>query len=86
MGYIFLYKKSNAVTMNRDVPSGIPNDVPMDGCSQFEELLKFLDEMDLDLVFHEFDKLTFSEAQWISSLKNCDLGELSRCINMLGKR
>ena len=86
MGYIFLYKKSNAVTMDRDVPSNIPYDVPMDGCSLFEELLKLLDEMDLDLVFHEFAELTCCEAQWIASLKNCHLGELSRCINMLGKR
>ena len=86
MGYIFLYKKSNAVTMDRDVPSNIPYDVPMDGCSLFEELLKLLDEMDLDLVFHEFAELTCCEAQWIASLKNCHLGELSRCVNMLGKR
>ena len=84
MGYIFVYKKSNEDSMDIDVPSNAHYDVPMD--SQFEELLKFLDEMNLDLVFNHFDELTYCEAQWILHLESCSLREIGRYIHLLGKR
>ena len=85
MGYIFLYKKSNSVTLNK-VSSNSPKDVPMDRHSHFNEILNFLDEMNMDLVFNDFDELTYCEDQWILNLESCSLREIGRCIDLLGKR
>jgi ubiquitin C-terminal hydrolase len=88
MGYIFLYKKSIQVEMYRGVDSNIPEAISTNEFNYFDEILKLLDEMNVDLVFHEFDDLTFSEEQWISNLVSGESNtqEFVRCINKLGKR
>ena len=85
MGYIFLYKKSNSVSVNK-VSSNSPKDVPMDRHRHFNKILNFLDEMNMDLVFNDFDDLTYCEDQWILNLESCSLREIGRCIDLFGKR
>ena len=51
----------------------------------FYEILKLLDEMNLDLVFHDFKKLASLEAQWMSSILDNGLG-VDKFIDKLGKR
>ena len=86
MGYIFLYKKSNLDRVNIEVPAKTPEDVTIDEPSHFKEIMKFLDEMNMDLVFSDFDELTCSETQWILNLGSCSLREIGKCIDLLGKR
>ena len=72
--------------MEIEVPSNTPKDDSMDRRSHFKKILNFLDDMNIDLVFDDFDELTYCEAQWILHLKSCSLKEIGRCIDWLGKR
>ena len=85
MGYIFLYKKVDAF---RGIDAKIPEAKPRNKLNHFDAILMFLDEMNLDLVFEEFEKLRLSEEQWISNLGSEEFNtqEFMRCINKLGKR
>ena len=85
MGYIFLYKKVDAF---RGIDAQIPEAKPRNKLNHFDAILMFLDEMNLDLVFEDFEKLRLSEEQWISNLESeeSNTQEFMRCINKLGKR
>ena len=56
--------------------------------NSFEKILRFLDEMNADLVFYQFEELMFSEVQWISRLvsENNNTTEIAQSIDILGKR
>ncbi len=85
MGYIFLYKKVDAF---RGIDAQISEAKPRNKLNHFDAILMFLDEMNLDLVFEDFEKLRLSEEQWISNLESeeSNTQEFMRCINKLGKR
>ena len=82
MGYIFLLKKSGNLSTEDNVQD---KDQEKNESIPFYEILKLLDEMDLDLVFHDFKKLASLEAQWMSSILDNRLG-VDKFIDKLGKR
>ena len=82
MGYIFLLKKSGNLSTEDNVQD---KDQEKNESIPFYEILKLLDEMDLDLVFHDFKKLASLEAQWLSSILDNMLG-VDKFIDKLGKR
>ena len=88
MGYIFLYKKSSPDEMKREDHVNISEDASMFEPNSFEKILRFLDEMNADLVFYQFEELMFSEVQWISRLvsENNNTTEIAQSIDILGKR
>ena len=82
MGYIFLLKKSGNLSTEDNVQD---KDQEKIESIPFYEILKLLDEMDLDLVFHDFKKLASLEAQWIVRILDNMLG-VDKFIDKLGKR
>jgi len=82
MGYIFLLKKSGNLSTEDNVQD---KDQEKNESIPFYEILKLLDEMDLDLVFHDFKKLASLEAQWIVRILDNMLG-VDKFIDKLGKR
>ena len=85
MGYIFLYKKVDAF---KRIDAKVPEAKPRNKFNHFDAIVMFLDEMNVDLVFYEFEKLRLSEEQWIANLDSGEFNtqEFMRCINKLGKR
>ena len=70
MCYIFLFKKSGNVSIEENIQKKDQEEIePI----PFDEMLKLLDEMDLDLVFHDFKKVASSEKSGYSKEKGHNL-------------
>ena len=82
MGYIFLFKKSGNLSTEDNIQD---KDQEKIESTPFYEILKLLDEMNLDLVFLDFKKLASLEAQWMSSILDNGLG-VDKFIDKLAKR